>query len=233
MDTLAALFRDLVGERFGLPNPLPADPFPTLVRWFDEAKRAAAGPDPDAMTLATATPGGRPSARIVLCKSIDPTAGSLVFFSHREGRKGRELAANPRAAVVYHWNHQARQARVEGPVALLDDAASDAYFAGRPLLSKLGAWASRQSEPLGSRGDLLEAVREAARRFGIGWTSVLGGDVGARIPRPPGWGGFVLTADAVELWQGGSGRLHDRALWTREHGPAGRAGPWSSTRLYP
>lgn len=204
-----------------------------LVRWFDEARAAGRAPNPDAMVLATATPQGRPSARVVLCKRIDPIGGRIVFFSHRTGRKGEELAANPRAACVFHWDAESRQARIEGRVSHLDDGESDAYFAGRPLLSKLGAWASLQSRPLASRGALVEAVREAAKRFGIGWTALFDAGAGEAIPRPPGWGGYVVTADAVELWQGGEGRLHDRALWRREEGPAGKAGPWSATRLYP
>ena len=226
--------------RFGLPSELPIDPMPILASWFDEAVAAKATPNPDAFTLATSTPDGRPSARIVLCKSIDVRRGAIVFYSHRTGRKGRELEANPHAAAVFHFDHQGRQARVEGAVSLLSDEASDAYFARRSVLARVGAWASHQSEPIANRRVLLDAVREAAKRFGVGIAELLESSSDRPIPRPPYWGGFALHAARVELWIGGDGRLHDRAVWNRTIGPASEAlsqgseaGPWTSTRLFP
>ncbi len=211
-----------------LPEPLPPDPFPFLTAWLARAERDRIAPNPNAMTLATRGPDGAPAARIVLCKAIEPDPGYLVFYTNYESRKGRDLDAHPRAAIVFHWDALDRQARIEGPVVRSPAAESDAYFATRPWESRIGAWASRQSEPLASRQALLDQVAEAAARFGI--------DESAAIPRPPHWGGYRLWAQRIELWVGGVGRIHDRAAWTRSLQPASDGfvpGPWKATRLQP
>ena len=150
-----------------LPEPLPADPMPLFHEWFREAAARRAQPNPDAMILATTASSGDPSARVVLCKRIDVAAGYVVFFTNYESRKGRELAARPRAAAVLHWDALHRQVRIEGPVVRSPDSESDQYFASRALDSRIAAWASAQSEPLASRESLKQRVREFAARFGI------------------------------------------------------------------
>lgn len=219
-----------------LPDPLPEDPLPLLAAWLEEAKRAALAPNPDAMALATARPDGRPSARIVLCKGLDVQRGFAVFYTNYGSRKAAELEANPRAAGVFHWDHLGRQARIEGSVERSPAEESDAYFASRPLLSQLGAWASEQSKPLDARFKLLDRLGSVAARFGIG----TGENPGVRVPRPAHWGGYRIWIDTVELWVGGDYRLHDRAVWTRRRvgeAPAGGAGPvwsrWSAVRRQP
>ncbi len=232
---LAKLIDRLTASRT-LPDPLPGDPFPTFHRWFDDARQAKAQPNPDAMTLATVDPDGTPSARMLLCRGIDDSAGTITFYTNYLGRKGRALEHNPRVAACFHWDHAERQARLEGLVIRATPQQSDAYFAQRPWESRLGAWASHQSEPLGSRAELIARVLEVMKQFGISAGDIaLKGDA-VKIPRPPHWGGFTLVARRVELWLGGPGRFHDRAAWTREvAGPDGshRAGPWSATRLQP
>ena len=190
------------------------------------------------MVLATVDAHGRPSARVVLCKEINTLQGFIVFYTNYRSRKGRELEGNPRAAAVFHWDHRHRQIRVEGRVEPLSDAENDAYFRSRAWQSRLGAWASEQSEPVASRRALRDSVAAMARRFGIpygGPGSPEPAEVAAEIPRPPNWGGFRLQADAVELWVEGEFRIHDRARWTRSL-PArvdGSGTPWSATRLQP
>jgi pyridoxamine 5'-phosphate oxidase len=217
-----------------LPEPLPAEPLTIAQAWLAEAWQARNQPNPNAMVLATASRDGRPSARVVLCKDIQPVPGFITFYTNYESRKGRELADNSRAAVVMHWDHMHRQVRIEGVVAKAPDADSDAYFASRALASRIGAWASRQSEPIASRAQLLDAVEAAARRLGVSDRSS-GKD--AHVPRPPHWGGFRLWADAVELWVEGDARIHDRARWTRTLGARAdrqfETGPWTATRLQP
>ncbi|QOJ01823.1 MAG: pyridoxamine 5'-phosphate oxidase [Phycisphaeraceae bacterium] len=218
-----------------LPDPLPLDPFPLFKAWYDEAGRAKQQPNPNAVYLATATPEGRPSVRAVLCRGIREADGSVEFFTNRSSRKGRELAANPRAALLFHWDHPDRQVRVEGPVTLTSDAESDAYFNSRRWESRLGAWASDQSEPIASRRALLDKVSAVVNKHGIDVAKLIAG-VDVHIPRPPYWGGFRVWADRVELWQGGVGRVHDRAAWTREvvvSGGSVSSGPWTGTRLQP
>jgi pyridoxamine 5'-phosphate oxidase len=228
-----------------LPEPLPANPLEIVVQWLAEAQAGAAQPNPNAMVLATVNEHGQPSARVVLCKGIVPEGGYIVFYTNYQSHKGRDLESNPRAAVVFHWDHQHRQVRAEGRVERLSDADNDAYFGSRPWQSRLGAWASRQSAPIESRIAMEESVAAEARRFGIPY----GGPgtpepetVRAKVPRPPHWGGFRLNVDALELWVEGEFRIHDRARWTRgaggtTPGPGSRPGSgtatWTVTRLQP
>jgi pyridoxamine 5'-phosphate oxidase len=211
-----------------LPDPLPADPFPILKEWFDAARTAKAQPNPNAMSLATIDADGTPSCRIVLCKGLDVAAGTLTFFTNYQGRKGQALLANPRAATCFHWDHAEQQVRVEGRVEQVSAAESDAYFATRPWDSRVGAWASRQSQPLDSRAALIAQARQTLKDLGISLAELALKGNAVSIPRPPHWGGFRLVAERVELWLGGPGRFHDRAAWIREPG-----GPWYGTRLQP
>jgi pyridoxamine 5'-phosphate oxidase len=207
-----------------LPATLPQDPFPTFEEWHRTARERRVQPNPDSMVVATATPDARPSARVVLCRKLIVDPGYVVFFTNYESRKGGELAANPRAAAVLHWDAMNRQVRLEGPVLRSPAPESDEYFAGRPLDSRLGAWASLQSQPLPTRTTLLQRVAEQAARFGT------------QVPRPPHWGGFRLWPDTVELWIEGAFRVHDRARWTRDLRPRDDGfdcGPWSAIRLFP
>ena len=190
------------------------DPFRQLAAWFEEA-RAAGVELPEAAALATASADGAPSARMVLLKDVGPDG--LVFYSGYESRKARDLEANPRAAVAVYWHALGRQARAEGRVERLSRAESESYFATRPRASRLSAWASRQSEPVGNRAELEAAAAEAARRFGDG-----------DVPLPPHWGGFRLRPERVELWEHRADRLHDRLLYERS-----AAGGWTLTRLQP
>lgn len=222
-----------------LPDPLPPEPLVMLNQWMAQSWQQRLQPNPNAMVLATSEPDGRPSARVVLCKEIVAQPGYLVFFTNYLSRKGQQLARNPRAAAVIHWDALHRQVRVEGPVVPAPAAASDAYFASRPWQSRIGAWASEQSAPVASRDVLEKAVASAAARFGVPdpGQATTEGTVDFEIPRPPHWGGYQLWADSVELWVEGEGRIHDRARWTRDLTPQPDAffktGPWSATRLQP
>jgi pyridoxamine 5'-phosphate oxidase len=148
-------------------TPLPADPVPLLKNWLDEAFAARLQQNAHAVSLATVDSNGHPSARMVLCNHIDVERGAFVMYTNRESRKGRELAKNPRGAIVFYWGPQQRSARVEGRVELTPDADCDSYFATRPLDAKLGAWASNQSQPIKTREELVERVEAQARRFGV------------------------------------------------------------------
>ncbi len=216
-----------------LPDPLPAQPLKIAAAWLAQAWSDRNQPNPNAMVLATATREGIPSARVVLCKDIVAPPGYVQFYTNYQSRKGRELAENPRAALVMHWDHLHRQVRVEGRIVKAPESDSDAYFASRALGSRLGAWASQQSEPVATRQQLLDAVTGVSKRFGITDAS----DTSAAVPRPPHWGGYRLWAEAVELWVEGDSRIHDRARWTRTLTPKGDSdfdyGPWSATRLQP
>lgn len=180
-------------------DPLPDTPVDRLADWLDEAFAARRQPNPHAMTLATADDEGMPQARIVLCKAIEREPGTIVFYTNRTSRKGRALAARPRAAVVFHWGPQERQARIEGPVTAVSDAESDAYFATRPAEAQLSAWASEQSEPIASRAALEARMAEAEARFGVRADPTAPG----AVPRPPTWGGYRLHIARLELWRSG------------------------------
>jgi pyridoxamine 5'-phosphate oxidase len=192
---------------------LAPDPLEQFRAWFAEA--GAALDVPEAMALATATPDGAPSVRMVLLKGFDERG--LVFFSHYTSRKGRELEANPQAGLLFYWRPLGRQVRVEGTVERIAATESDAYFATRPRDAQLGALASRQSDSLGSRAELYERLAE------------LEGDLGdGPVPRPSTWGGFLLSPAAWEFWQHRASRLHDRFRYEREPEVS-----WSIARLFP
>ena len=190
------------------------DPITQFRVWF-EAARAAQLREPNAMTLATATPDGAPSARIVLLKGVDERG--FVFYTDFRSRKGAELEANPRAALVFHWGELERQVRVTGGVARVSRDESEAYFATRPLGSRVGAWASHQSSVIGGRAELERLEAAVASRF-----------TGPDVPLPPHWGGFRVTPESVEFWQGRPSRLHDRLRYVRAEG-----GGWQVERLSP
>jgi pyridoxamine 5'-phosphate oxidase len=240
-----------------LPEPLPAEPLEVVARWLAEAVAAGFGPNPNAMVLATADARGYPHARVVLCKDLRVRPGYVTFFTNYESHKARDLSANPRAAAVMHWDRLGRQVRLEGRVVQTTAGESDAYFASRPWQSRVGAWASRQSEPVGSRAELERALQLVAQRFGVRSPLAVEAtepDPGVVIGRPPHWGGYHLWIEAVELWVSGDARLHDRARWQRTLTPAPPAGgartagtaragsapsgtfdpgPWQATRLQP
>jgi pyridoxamine 5'-phosphate oxidase len=192
-----------------IPELEPLAPFR---RWLDEAWKGE--PNAHAMTLATTAPDGRPSARVVLLKGFDERG--FVFYTNLESRKSIELFANPYAALCFLWKSMNRQVRVEGPVERVADGEADAYFASRPRDSQIGAWASEQSRPLGSRAELERRVAAFSDRFGEG-----------RIPRPAAWSGFRVVPRHIEFWQERPFRLHDRLLFTRE------GEVWRRKRLFP
>jgi pyridoxamine 5'-phosphate oxidase len=210
-----------------LPDALPAEPLGTVKVWLSEAIRRGDQPNPNAMVLATCDTRGHPSARIVLCKDIDAVSGTLRFVSNYQSRKGRELAANPNAALVMHWDHLYVQVRVEGIVLKASAAESDSYFANRPRDSQLGSHASAQSQPVESRAALRAQLDAVITRYPRNTV----------VPRPAHWGGYVMWAGAVELWVEGAARLHDRARWSRDLNLSATgtplAGHWSATRLQP
>jgi pyridoxamine 5'-phosphate oxidase len=190
-----------------------ADPLAVLRDAFARAAEASPA-DPTAAALATADARGWPSVRIVLVKEVD--ARGLVFFTNRESRKGRELAENPRAALCFHWPALGEQVRAEGPVAEVSEGESDAYFATRPRISQVSAWASRQSASIATRAELEAAVREVEARF-----------AGRAVPRPAFWGGYRLAPERIEHWKSEEGRLHQRTLFVRS--PDG----WTRSLLSP
>jgi pyridoxamine 5'-phosphate oxidase len=188
------------------------EPIAPFRRWLDEAWQGE--PNAHAMTLATATPDGRPSARLVLLKGLDERG--FVFYTNLESRKSTELFANPHAALCFLWKSLDRQVRVEGTAERVTDEDADIYFASRPRDSQIGAWASDQSRPLASRAELEGRIDEFERRFGA-----------AEVPRPPYWSGFRVVPQRIEFWQERPFRLHDRFLFIRE----GEA--WRRERLFP
>jgi len=212
---------------------------PLVAQWLEDAVAANIQPNPNAMTLATVAADGQPSARVVLVKGLSERDGYLVFYTHYGSRKGRELAGNPLAAAVMHWDTLGRQLRFEGPVLRPPEAESDAYFAGRPWLSQLNAWGSDQSEPIETRGDLIAQAHRRAEQLGF---QVVGDELAPQegqpaMARPSHWGGYRLWIAALEFWVHGDGRFHDRIRYQRSlsRGDTGQltAGPWSSVRLQP
>ena len=194
----------------------PQDPIEHFASWLADAiaQDRACLPEPTAMTLATVDDAGRPSARIVLLKAVN-TRG-FVFYTNYESRKGRELLARRWAALCFHWQPLERQVRVEGSVSTVSDAEADAYFASRQRMSRIGAWASRQSETLESTAALEARVREMEARF-----------AGSDVPRPPHWSGFRVRPERIEFWNGRAYRLHERLLYERD-GDA-----WRTRQLFP
>jgi pyridoxamine 5'-phosphate oxidase len=190
------------------------DPLRQLLAWLDDATRAGLL-EPNAMTLATVTGDGAPSARIVLLKGADQKG--LVFFTDARSRKGEELARNPRAALVFWWGELERQVRIAGAVAQVAPEESEAYYRSRPEGSRISAWASHQSRPVPDRATLERQWDEAARRY-----------TGGEIPRPPYWGGYRVTPAEYEFWQGRANRLHDRIRYRLDAG-----GTWTVGRLSP
>ena len=193
--------------------PASEDPITLFEAWLDEASRTEPN-DANAMTCATAAPGGQPSARIVLLKAVDDRG--FTFYTNKLGRKGAELAANPSAALLFHWKTLGRQVRVEGPVESVTDEEADSYFASRPRISRLGAWASDQSRPLPSRAELEDRVAALDARY-----------PDEAIPRPPHWSGYRVIPRAIEFWQDMPYRLHDRRVYAR------REERWEQHALYP
>jgi pyridoxamine 5'-phosphate oxidase len=197
-----------------------SNPIEQFALWYEEAQRAHL-PEPDAMTLATATRAGRPSARMVLLKGFDERG--FVFYTNYQSGKGRVIEANPRAALILFWAELHRQIRIEGTVAHVSDAESDAYFRSRPKGSRIAALASNQSEVLENRDQLDARVAELTQKYGAG--DGVGDD---DVPRPAHWGGYRVVPETIEFWQGRRDRLHDRLLFMRRSD-----GAWSMTRLFP
>ena len=191
------------------------EPLRLFAHWFAEANQAEPA-DANAMALATVGPDGLPNVRIVLLKGFDERG--FVFYTNENSQKGQELAANPQAAVVFHWKSLQRQVRLRGGVTLVSEAEADAYFASRPRISQIGAWASQQSRPLESRFAFEKAVAFYTAKHLAG-----------AIPRPPHWRGYCLLPSVMEFWQDRPFRLHDRIVFSRDAPDA----PWTRTRLYP
>lgn len=192
---------------------IPADPFEIFDVWLREAE-AAEPNDPNALSLATVGADGMPSARMVLLKGHD--ARGFVFYTNYESRKGEQLLAHPKAAMLFHWKSLRRQVRIEGEVEQVSAEEADDYFASRPKQSQIGAWASEQSRPLKGRFELEKRVALFGARYAVG-----------RVPRPPHWSGFRVVPRLIEFWQDGAFRLHDRLVYTRSEGG------WTTERLFP
>ena len=206
---------DIAPAASGEPTAAGGDPIAQFEAWLAEAKTSEPN-DPNAMTLATADASGAPSARMVLLKGVD--ARGFVFYTNTESRKGTELTANPRAALMFHWKSLRRAVRIEGQVERVTDAEADAYFQSRPRDSRIGAWASTQSRPMEGMMALEKRVALFAAKYAIG-----------EVPRPPHWSGFRVLPRRIEFWRDRPFRLHDRLVFSR----TGTAAPWTKTRLYP
>ncbi|WP_421853118.1 pyridoxamine 5'-phosphate oxidase [Oricola sp.] len=191
------------------------DPFSLFGEWLAEAGKSEVN-DPNATALATAGPDGLPDVRMVLLKDFDERG--FVFYTNFESQKGEEILANMQAAMCFHWKSLRRQVRVRGPVSVVSDAEADAYFSSRPRVSRIGAWASKQSRPLESRFALEKEVARYTAKHAIG-----------QVPRPPHWSGFRIAPVYIEFWKDGAFRLHDRVVFARENAEDA----WSKTRLYP
>ena len=191
------------------------EPLRLFAAWLDEATRSEPA-DPDAMALATVDSGGLPNVRMVLLKGLD--ARGFVFYTNMDSQKGQELGSQPKAALGFHWKSLRRQVRLRGPVTRVSDAEADAYFATRPRLSQIGAWASQQSAPLASRFALEQAVARYTAKFGVG-----------SVPRPPYWIGYRVMPLVIEFWRERPFRLHERIEFRRAAADA----PWVKTKLYP
>jgi pyridoxamine 5'-phosphate oxidase len=191
------------------------EPLALFEAWFNEATKSEPN-DPNAMALATVGLDGLPDVRMVLMKDFD--SNGFVFYSHIASQKGLELAANPKAALLFHWKSLRRQVRIRGNVTPVTDAEADAYFATRPKQAQIGAWASKQSQPLESRFAFEQAIAKVAAKYVIG-----------EVPRPPGWSGWRITPLRIEFWHDRPFRLHDRIEFRRD----AQGQPWSRTRMYP
>ncbi len=198
-------------------NDLHADPFVQFQQWYDDAQEQGQL-QPDAMVVATSTPEGRPSARMVLLRGVDHRG--LCFYTNFDSRKGAELSANPFAAVAFHWPEVLRQVRATGRVERVSDAESDAYWYARPRPSRVSAWASAQSAPVATRAELEARVDDVEARFAH-----------QDVPRPDGWGGFRVVIDEIEFWQHRDDRLHDRFVYARSGDSSGAE--WQVVRLQP
>ncbi len=227
----------MINDQTLLADPTSAEPLQVALAWQSAARAAATQPNTNAMVLATVDARGYPTARVVLAKEIVPVPGYITFFTNYNSAKGQALDALPRAAVVMHWDHLHRQVRIEGPVIKSHSAVSDVYFATRHWLSRLGAWASQQSQRIDSRASLQKTLDDSAHRFGLtAPVATQTTDPDLVVPRPPHWGGYHLWAESVELWIEGAARIHDRLLYTRTlsrtadgYSPTA----WSVTRLQP
>ncbi|HEY0643377.1 MAG TPA: pyridoxamine 5'-phosphate oxidase [Nocardioides sp.] len=213
---LAALRREYARGGLDLPD-LAAEPIAMFERWMAEVVEAGVH-EPNAMVVSTATPDGRPSSRMVLLKGVGPDG--FVFFTNQASRKGEELAANPRCALLFPWHPLERQVRIEGVAETLDEARVEAYFRSRPRGAQLGAWASAQSRPVSSRAELATSYARVQERFGAD-------DGDGEVPVPPEWGGYRVVPEVVEFWQGRPGRMHDRLVYRRD------GDGWSVGRLAP
>ena len=193
---------------------VPGDPLEVFGEWFEEARNNEIN-DPNAMVVASVGEDGMPSARMVLLKDYD--ARGFVFYTNYESRKGRQILANPKVALLFHWKSLRRQVRIEGAAEQVDSSEADAYFASRPKQSQIGAWASEQSRPVEGRWQLEKRVAALAAKYAV-----------AEVPRPPHWSGFRVIPELIEFWREGAFRLHDRLVYHRDGGQS-----WRTERLFP